>query len=255
MYNAIDEPQTIVLIGGTSDIGVAVVRRLLSGRTRAVVLACRALNAGDEVAAELRLLAPDADVSVVEFEAHDHSRTITQIEALTERIGDIDIAIIATGILGDQDAMDDDPMGAVDLFEVNTVSGVAAAGALARIMRGQGHGRLVILSSVAGERIRRSNAFYGASKAALDAFGRGLDERLAGSGVSVLIVRPGFVATSMTADLEPAPLSTNPAAVADAVVAGLRGSRRVIWVPSLLRYVFAVLRALPTVIWRRLPIN
>ena len=255
MYNAIDEPQTILVIGGTSDIGLAIVRRLASGRTRAVVLACRSGAAGDEAAAELRSLLPDAEVTVVEFEAREHRATVERLGDIAERVGDIDIAVLATGVLGDHDEMDDDPMSAVDLFEVNTISGVAAGAALARIMRRQGHGRLVVLSSVAGERIRRSNAYYGASKAALDAFARGLDERLAGSGVSVLIVRPGFVATSMTAELEPAPLSTTAEAVADAVVAGLRSHRRVVWVPSLLRYVFAVLRALPTSIWRRLPIT
>ena len=113
---------------------------------------------------------------------------------------------------------------------------------------------MIVLSSVAAERARRSNAIYGAAKAGLDALAQGLADSLAGSGVRVLVVRPGFVRTRMTAGLEAAPFATSPDAVAEAAVKALAGRAHTVWVPPSLRYVFAVLRHLPRPIYRRLPL-
>jgi decaprenylphospho-beta-D-erythro-pentofuranosid-2-ulose 2-reductase len=110
-----------------------------------------------------------------------------------------------------------------------------------------------VLSSVAGERVRRAHFIYGSSKAALDGFAQGLGDALAGSGAGVLIVRPGFVRTKMTEGLPPAPMSTTAAAVAAATAKALAAGRELIWVPAQLRVVFAVFRHLPRVVWRRLP--
>ena len=103
----------------------------------------------------------------------------------------------------------------------------AAMVAFAEVLRAQGHGRIVVLSSVAGVRVRRANFVYGASKAGLDAFAIGLGEALRGTGASVMVVRPGWVATKMTAGLTPGPLATTADAVAADVVAGMgRGADR-----------------------------
>ena len=124
--------------------------------------------------------------------------------------------------------------------------GVVASGLVAaRCLRRQGHGTLVVLSSVAGERVRRANFVYGSTKAGVDGFAQGLGDALAGSGAHVLVVRPGWVATKMTAGRPPAPLATTPEAVADAVVAAIATGKDVVWIPSALRWVFAVLRHLP----------
>jgi decaprenylphospho-beta-D-erythro-pentofuranosid-2-ulose 2-reductase len=130
---------------------------------------------------------------------------------------------------------------------------VSAGLAAARQLKAQGHGTLVVLSSVAGERVRRANFIYGSSKAGLDGFAQGLGDALAGSGARVMIVRPGFVRTKMTEGLPAAPLSATADAVADATVKGLAGGRAVVWVPALLRPVFMVFRHLPRVVWRKLP--
>jgi decaprenylphospho-beta-D-erythro-pentofuranosid-2-ulose 2-reductase len=95
---------------------------------------------------------------------------------------------------------------------------------------------------------------YGSSKAGLDTFSQGLGDRLAGSGVRVMIVRPGFVRTKMTAGLQPAPLATTAPAVAHAIVDGLRRDADIVWVPSPLRWIMLGLRLLPRSIFRRLPI-
>ena len=138
---------------------------------------------------------------------------------------------------------------AVDIAAVNYVGSVSVAVPLAQRMRAQGHGTIVALSSVAGERARRSNFVYGSSKAGMDAFFQGLGDSLVGSGVRVMIVRPGFVHTKMTDGMDAAPLSTTPEAVADAIVHGLARGRETVWVPApvALRDVGAAPRAAPGV--------
>jgi decaprenylphospho-beta-D-erythro-pentofuranosid-2-ulose 2-reductase len=112
----------------------------------------------------------------------------------------------------------------------------------------------VVLSTVAAERARASNAIYGAAKAGLDALAQGLADATAGAGVRVLVVRPGFVKTRMTAGLPPAPFATTPEAVAEAVVRALPRRAQTIWVPGHLRFIFAVLRHIPRPLYRRLPL-
>ena len=120
-------------------------------------------------------------------------------------------------------------------------------------LRRTGRGRIVVLSSVAGARVRRANFVYGSDKAGLDAFSIGLSEALRGSGVSLHVVRPGFVHTKMTEGLPPAPFSVPPERVADDVLRGLRRGDTVIWSPGILRWVFGIFRLLPQSVWRRLP--
>jgi decaprenylphospho-beta-D-erythro-pentofuranosid-2-ulose 2-reductase len=132
------------------------------------------------------------------------------------------------------------------------VGGVSVGLAATRQLRRQGHGDLVVLSSVAGLRVRQSNLVYGSSKAGLDGFVQGLGDALAGSGVHVLIVRPGWVQSRMTLRPRPAPLDTTPSAVA-ATEAALINRKDVVWVPALLRPMFAILRLLPPQLWRRVP--
>ena len=122
-------------------------------------------------------------------------------------------------------------------------------------MRAARHGHIVVLSSVAGERVRKSNYVYGSTKAGLDGFAQGLADAVDSDGVGVTIVRPGFVHSRMTAGLKAAPFSTTPDAVAECTVAGVRRGRRIVWAPGTLRWVFMVLRHLPTPIWRRLPLG
>jgi decaprenylphospho-beta-D-erythro-pentofuranosid-2-ulose 2-reductase len=116
----------------------------------------------------------------------------------------------------------------------------------------------VVLSSVAAVRPRKFNSVYGATKAALDAFARGLADELHGTGVDVLLVRPGFVSGRMTEGMTPAPLATTPAGVGSAVAAALdpvtlRARRRgVVWVPAPLVGLATVMRLIPRPIWRKL---
>jgi decaprenylphospho-beta-D-erythro-pentofuranosid-2-ulose 2-reductase len=248
--NALGEPQTVVLLGGTSDIGLAIVRALVSPATRTIVLAARRPESVDVSALDLG--ARDVTVDVVPFDAVDTASHQALIDDLAARHGDIDVVIVAFGQLGEQADLDRDAAAAAALVQVNFAGAVSASMATAARFREQGHGQLVILSSVAGERVRKANFVYGSTKAGLDGFAQGLGDSLAGSGASVLVVRPGFVHSSMTAGMKAAPLATTPDAVAAATVEALRSGRRIVWVPGILRLVFAVFRHLPSPVWRRL---
>lgn len=253
MHSALGEPETIVLLGGTSDIGLAVIRELVAPATRAVVLACRDEARGEREATGLRH--GGLQVDVVGYEATDHAAAARLLAAASERHGDIDVVIVAQAVLGEAAVTCTDPAAAARLVEVNMGSAVAATIAAGERMRHQGHGAIVVLSSVAGERVRSSNPVYGGTKAGLDGFAQGYGDRVAGEGVHVMVVRPGFVRTSMTAGMPPAPLATTPEAVASVVARGLRRRRRMVWAPPLLQAVFAVLRHLPAAVWRRLPLG
>jgi decaprenylphospho-beta-D-erythro-pentofuranosid-2-ulose 2-reductase len=143
---------------------------------------------------------------------------------------------------------------AIELAEVNYVAPVHLGVLLANKMRTQAHGWIVALSSVAGERVRRSNFVYGSTKAGMDGFYLGLGEALRGTGVHVLVVRPGFVKSKMTDGLDPAPLAVTPAEVAEATVSAIQHRRELIWVPGPMRLVMSGLRHVPRPLFRRLPI-
>jgi decaprenylphospho-beta-D-erythro-pentofuranosid-2-ulose 2-reductase len=252
MKDALGSVQSVLVLGGGSDIALATVRKLVERRARTVVLAARDPESLSTAAAELR--AAGTAVETVAFDAHDTDAHEAFVADVFERVGDIDLALLTFGVLGDQEEAEHDGRAAVDIAEVNYVGSVSLAVPIAQRMRRQGHGTIVALSSVAGERARRSNFVYGSSKAGMDAFFQGLGDSLVGSGVHVMIVRPGFVHTKMTEGMDAAPLSTTPEAVADAIVHGLARGRETVWVPSTLRYVMSVLRHVPRPVFRKLPL-
>ncbi|MEB8338645.1 decaprenylphospho-beta-D-erythro-pentofuranosid-2-ulose 2-reductase [Streptomyces endophyticus] len=251
MKDAFGTPQSLLVLGGTSEIALATARRLVARRTRTVWLAGRPSPALDEAAAGLRALG--ADTRTVPFDALDpgaHAETLGKL--FTE--GDIDMVLLAFGILGDQARDEDDPMSAVRVAQTNYTGAVSASLVCARALQSQGHGSLVVLSSAAGERARRADFIYGSSKAGLDAFTQGLGDALHGTGVHVMIVRPGFVRSKMTAGLAEAPMATTPGAVAQAIETGLRRRSETVWVPGTLRVVMSALRHVPRPVFRRLPV-
>ena len=161
--------------------------------------------------------------------------------------------MLAFGILGDQGRAETDAAHAVSIVHTDFVAQVSLLTVLAARMRAQGSGALVVFSSVAGIRVRRANYVYGSAKAGLDGFASGLGDALHGTGVRLLLVRPGFVIGRMTEGMKPAPFSSTPPQVADAVAKALRRGSSRVWVPPVLRPAFFGMRLLPQPIWRRLP--
>lgn len=252
MLNALGQPQSLLLLGGTSEIAVAIAERYAETGPVHVVVAARPGPRRDDTVTHLRSLGHDA--VAVDFEARDTGAHPALFEALAASGPDIDVAVVAFGVLGDEERAWQDHASAIEHAEVNYVGAVSVGVCLAAMLRRQGHGTVVALSSVAGERVRRSNFVYGSTKAGMDGFYLGLGEALREHGGHVVVVRPGFVHTRMTAGREAAPLSVRAEDVATAVVDAVAHRRDLVWVPAALRPVMSVLRHVPRPVFRRLPL-
>lgn len=251
MIDAVGNVQKVLLLGGTSEIGLAILRRLAGGRQITAVLAGRATERLDAAADEVRALGHS--VQVVHFDAEDRD---SWGPAVAEAFSgdDVDVVVVAFGLLGDAERAWQDPDAAATLATVNYTAPVAMGVDVAGRLRAQGHGAFIVLSSVAGERPRRSNFAYGSTKSGLDAFFTGLREALRPDGIRVVVVRPGFVTTTMTEGLSPAPLSVDAGQVAEVAVSALRSGKETVWAPPPMRYVMSALRHVPAVLFRRLPV-
>lgn len=248
-------PGTVLVLGGRSEIGVALARRLVAdGRASRVVLAARR---ADDLADESRTIgeAGTVEVATVEFDADDIGAHASVLDAVERAHGEPDTVVVAFGVLGDQQRAETDAEHALAVVHTDYAAQVGVLTRVAARMRYRGRGEIVVFSSVAGWRVRRANYVYGSAKAGLDGFSTGLADALRGTGVHLTLVRPGFVIGRMTADsgLPPAPLSSTPEQVADAVADGMARRRDVIWVPATLRLLAAVMRVLPAAAWRRMP--
>src|SRR4051795_583251 len=263
----------VLVLGGRSQIGIAVAERLASRGCSTVVLAARRAGDLDGEEAAVRRAGATA-VGRVEFDADDLTGQAAALEKAFALFGPPATVLVAFGVLGDQAAAERDPAAAVAVLHTDYVAHVHVLTLLANRLRATGRGTLVVFSSVAGVRVRRANYVYGSAqgglhgvargpgranyvygsaKAGLDGFAGGLADALAGSGIRLLLVRPGFVVGRMTAGMSPATFSSTPAQVADAVVDALADGKQVVWVPAVLRPVFFLLRLLPRSVWRRLP--
>lgn len=240
----------VVIFGGRSEIGVELATRLAPGST--VVLAARSADRLDDQVAAVRAAGARA-VHVIEFDADDLASHGPLVDKLVGEYGAIGTAVLAFGVLGDQIRAEADPAQAVATVHTDYVAQISVLTSLANAMRDVGRGSMVVFSSVAGVRVRRANYVYGSAKAGLDGFASGLSDALHGTGVRLLIVRPGFVIGRMTAGMDPAPLSSTPAQVAAATTRALTRGRRTVWVPWALRPLFFGMRLLPQSVWRRMP--
>jgi len=246
MFDNLGRPGRVLLLGGTSEIGLAILAALSAPRDTEVLLAGRdeqrLVAAGKELPLRCRALVFDA------LEPDTHQAVIAEAFAG----GPLDLVIAATGVLTPQDAVDRDPVLAARMIETNFTSHVTTLLAAAAGLRSQGYGTIVVLSSVAAVRPRKANYVYGSAKAGLDAFARGLTDALAGTGVRVVLVRPGFVTGQMTAGLSAAPMSSTPAQVGAAVATALDGGAAVVWVPRALAGLAIAIKCVPRPVWRRM---
>lgn len=223
---------------------------MAAGRT--VVLAARR---SDDLAEQLAVVtrAGASAVHTIEFDADALGTHGHVLGAVAREHGPIGVVVLAFGILGDQQRAEIDAEHAVQVITTDFVAQVSVLTHASSILRRQGSGDLVVFSSVAGVRVRRANYVYGSAKAGLDGFASGLGDALHGSGVHLLLVRPGFVIGSMTMGMSPAPMSSTPSTVADAVVRALIRRRTRVWVPGRLAPVFFAMRFVPQWMWRRMP--
>jgi Short-chain dehydrogenases of various substrate specificities len=253
MNDALGSVQSVLILGGGSDIALATARAMVARRCRTVILAGRDPESFSGAAKELTKLGATT-VESVAFDALDHASHPDFVRTVFDRFADIDLVLVAFGVLGDQDRAEQDASEAVRILDSNFVGAVSVLVPTVAALKRQGHGTIVVLSSVAGERARKSNFVYGASKAGLDAYCQGLGDSLVGTGVHLMIVRPGFVHSKMTDGLAAAPLATDPDHVAETILSGLSRGSEIVWAPGPLRFVMSALRHVPRVVFRRLPL-
>lgn len=241
----------VLVLGGTSEIALAIVAELQRLAPREVVLVGRDEERLREAAAQLAQAGAGL-AGVLTLDARDLDRHAAVLDEAWARVGGFDLVIVALGVLGERGGLPADVDAALEVLEVNVLDTGSLLLRSAQRLRDRGGGTLIVLSSVAAERARQANVVYGASKAALDALGQGLGDALHDEGVGVLVVRPGFVATAMTRGLDPPPFATTAPVVAEAVAAGLQRGAHTVWAPPALRWVMVVLRTLPRPLFRRL---
>lgn len=259
MIDATGNPQTILLLGGTSEIGLAICERYLQNANARMILADLP-NAPRRDAAIAQLEAAGAkSVEFLDFDAVDTKSHPALIESAWAN-GDVDVAIVAFGLLGDAEELWQNQAKAVLVAQVNYTAAVSVGVLVGEKMRAQGFGQIIAMSSVAGERVRRSNFVYGSTKAGLDGFYLGLGEALSEFGVHVLVIRPGQVRTTTTLEhwkatgAKEAPFTVNKEDVAALAVASAAKGKDLVWAPGPVRYLMAVMRHIPRPVFRKLPI-
>jgi decaprenylphospho-beta-D-erythro-pentofuranosid-2-ulose 2-reductase len=242
----------VLLLGGTSEIGLAIVAQM--ARTEAVqaLLAGRDGSALERAAEQMRIAGATSVSTLDTLDAAQPSGHEHLIATAFDRLGGVDVAILAVGLLGERGGLPQDIPAALEVLDVNVRGTGSLLMRTAERMQAAGGGKVIVLSSVAAQRPRRTNAVYGASKAGIDALAQGLSDALAPAGVQVMVVRPGFVHTAMTAGLPVPPLACQPQDVARATLAGLERGAQTVWAPPAMRWVMLVLRMLPRPIFRRL---
>jgi len=253
VLDAVGNPQTILLLGGTSEIGLAICERYLQNAHARILLAAMPDDPGRDDAVAQMKAAGARSVELIDFEATDTDSHPAMIDAAFAG-GDVDVAIVAFGLLGDAEELWQNQRKAVQIAEINYTAAVSVGVLLGEKMRAQGFGQIIAMSSAAGERVRRSNFVYGSTKAGLDGFYLGLGEALKEFGVRVLVIRPGQVRTRMSAHIKEAPLTVDKEYVANLAVTASAKGKELVWAPGAFRYVMMVLRHIPRPIFRKLPI-
>jgi decaprenylphospho-beta-D-erythro-pentofuranosid-2-ulose 2-reductase len=249
MRDALGSVQSVLVLGGNSEIALAIVDRLVASRCKKIVLGVRSPASATTTLNRLRSAGVDADTIV--FDALDPASHTKVIDAAAERMGDIDMVILAFGILDGHAEIDTDPVFAAQVVQTNFGGAVSAGLASAVQLRKQGHGTILSITSVAGVRSRAENMIYASSKAGMDSFSQALGDALIGTGARCVVVRPGFVHTHMTEGMKPAPFATTPDKIADTVISGLQKNKEIIWAPSIMMPMFLTLRHLPRFLWRK----
>jgi decaprenylphospho-beta-D-erythro-pentofuranosid-2-ulose 2-reductase len=249
MRDALGDVQSVLVLGGGSDIALATIRALQRERLQRVLLAVRDPSAVVAEVESLRSLG--LEVECLAFDAADLASHAAFVAGAFD-VHEIDLVLVAFGVLGSQSIADHDAQHAVEIVHTNYQGAVSVLVPIADALAHQGHGTIAVLSSVAALRPRRANFVYASSKAGLDSFANGLADMYAGTGVHVMIVRPGFVTTQMTEGMSPAPFATTPDVVAAAIVDGIRRSSTVVYAPAILRLVMPALQLVPRFVWRRM---
>lgn len=253
MIDAVGNPQSLLVLGGTSDIALTTARKYAENQPMRIILADRPEESERLNAAAEELRKTGSQVSILNFDAR---KPETHAEVIDKAFadGDVDVTLIAFGIQGDNEQGWTDFESARAVADINYVAPVGLGVLLSNKLKKQGHGSIAVMCSPAGERARRSNFVYGSSKGGLDVFYTGLTYALQEHGVNVTVVRPNFVHTKLTTGLKPPPMAQTPEQVADCIIDGVTKGKEQVYAPGQMRWVMTALRHVPRKIFRKLPI-
>lgn len=244
----------IVIVGASSRIAEHCARRWAAESPSEIVLVGRDAARTEAVAQDLRVRAPDTRIRGIQGDFIDADRIQTQIEEI-HRDGPVDLALIAHGSLSDQAQCQRSPRENSNAIVVNGLSPILFAEAFAGCMQRADRGTLAIIGSVAGDRGRKSNYTYGAAKGMVARYAQGLQHRLAGSGVSVVLIKPGPTDTPMTSHLKQQGARLAPVEqVADCIVRGVARGKPVVYAPAKWALVMQAIRHMPDFMFNRLDI-
>jgi short-subunit dehydrogenase len=239
-----------LVLGATSSIAIATMRRLAGPNARFMLVA-RNRDRLTAVAQDLHTRGALAvDTWVMDLD--DTAGHPEMLSAAGERLQFIDLALIAHGVLGDQQAAEADFEAAAAVLHTNFISAVSLLTWLGNYFQAQRAGTLAVVSSVAGDRGRKSNYVYGASKGALNVFLEGLRNRIDRDGVQVLTIKPGFVATPMTAHVAKNALFASPEQVARGICKAVEQRRDVAYVPWFWILIMLLVRAIPSRFFKKM---
>ncbi len=240
----------ILIIGATSAIAESSAR-VFARRGDALFLVGRDTARLQAIADDLRVRGAKMALTFA-LDAAQTERYAPMLQSATGQMGGLDAALIAHGTLSDQSAC----QSSIDLLlreqHTNALSVMALCTLLANYFESQRRGTIAVISSVAGDRGRRSNYVYGSAKAAVTAFSSGLRQRLYASGVAVVTIKPGFVDTPMTAAFKKGALWASPASVAESIVRAMDRGTPVIYTPWFWRAIMGIICSIPERIFRRL---
>lgn len=243
-------PGKILVLGATSAMAIATARKL-ADRGASFYLVARTASKLEAVASDLETRG-GAVVGVRVMDLDDTAAHLEMLAAAAEALGEIDFALIAHGVLGSQEQAQADYAAAEPILRTNFLSTVSLSTWLANYFEGRKAGTLAVISSVAGDRGRKSNYVYGASKGALNIFLDGLRNRVDREGVQVLCIRPGFVATPMTAHLPQGPLFARPNQIAEGILKAIACRKDNVYLPPVWALIMFAVRSIPQSIFKKM---
>lgn len=241
----------VAFLGASKGMGRALARRMAERGDRLFLLG-RNVDDLRRSAADLANLGATGDVGAARCDLADRTSFQPALDAARRGLGDIDTVVVTAGAFGPQEELESDEQRRDELLTINFTNTIHFCETARRLLLERGGGRLCVFSSVAGERGRKPVVLYGASKAGLSFYLEALDHRFHGDGLRVISVKPGFVETGMTADLDPPPFAGEPETVARDVLAAIDRARPVVYTPGIWRWIMLVIRHLPRAVMRRI---
>lgn len=245
--------QNIAIFGATSGIAQAVFRSYCKDGNR-IVLVARSRSKLDTLKVDSETRGENTEITTLAHDFGDNECLGKIVDQILDVLGFIDVALVAYGTLPDQNECEENDQELLDSVAINFSSPAVLLNILARKMEAQKRGTLAVITSVAGDRGRKSNYAYGAAKAGLSIYVDGLRGRLFASGVNVLNIKPGYVSTPMTAHLHQGPLFAKAEVVAKQIVRAIQSHKSTLYTPFFWRLIMIIIKSIPEFVFKKLSI-